>query len=234
MADDVQIAPMGTARRITLSRPPANLLDPPFLVALREAMLDADADPDVRAIVLTGAGEAFCGGLDTAQIRAGANPVDFAGALVDLYRIFPRLEKPVVTAVNGDALAAGYGIACASDVTIAVDSANLGTVETTRGIWPMIAQVPPLQRLAPRHALENILTGEPFSAERALAVGVVNEVVSSGALDGAVTRWVAAITRSDAAVIASGRQAFHDFIDMTYDDALSASLDRFRRMFEEA
>ena len=217
--------------RIALDNPPRNLLDPRIMAALRGAILEADADESVKAIVLTGSGDLFCGGLDIAQIQAGANPVDFAAGLVDLLRVLPGLGKPFIAAVNGDALASGYSLACAADIAIAVEGARLGTLEATVGIWPMIAQVPALQRLQVRHAIENILTGEPFDAARALQIGVVNRVVPVASLWDEVRRWVEMSTRAGAALPA-GRRAFYRFADMSYDDALTASLDEFRRMFE--
>jgi enoyl-CoA hydratase/carnithine racemase len=217
--------------RIALDNPPRNLLDPRIMAALRAAILDADADESAKAIVLTGSGDIFCGGLDLAQIQAGANPVDFAAGLVDLLRVLPGLGKPFIAAVNGDALASGYSLACAADIAIAVEGAKLGTLEATVGIWPMIAQVPALQRLQVRHAIENILTGEPFDAARAQEIGVVNRVVPVASLWDEVRRWVEMSTRAGAALPA-GRRAFYRFADMSYDDALTASLDQFRRMFE--
>ena len=217
--------------RIALTRPPRNLLDPPLMDLFRAAIVEADAADDVRAIVITGSGEMFCGGLDIAQIQAGANPVDFAAALVGLLRVLPGLGKPLIAAVNGDALASGYSLACAADVALAVEDARLGTLEASVGIWPMIAQVPALQRLQPRHALENLLTGEPFDAQRAYEIGVINRVVPKAELWTEVTRWVELATRAGAALPA-GRRSFYRFVDMSYEDALSASLDEFRRMFE--
>jgi enoyl-CoA hydratase/carnithine racemase len=173
----------------------------------------------------------FCGGLDIAQIQAGANPVDFAAALVGLLRVLPGLGKPLIAAVNGDALASGYSLACAADIALAVEDARLGTLEASVGIWPMIAQVPALQRLQPRHALENLLTGEPFDAQRAYEVGVINRVVPAAELWTEVSRWVELTTRAGAALPA-GRRSFYRFVDLSYEDALSASLDEFRRMFE--
>jgi enoyl-CoA hydratase/carnithine racemase len=215
---------------LALNRPPRNLLDPGVMDALREAILSADADPDVDAIVLTGADDAFCGGLDIEQIRAGADPVQFASALVELLRIFPALGKPVVAAVNGDALAAGYGLVCASDIAIAADGAHVGSFEATVGIWPMIAQVPALQRLQPRHVLQNLLTGEPFDAQRAYEVGIVNEVVPAAELWPVVRDWATRSVRAGAALPA-GRRSFYRFCELSYDEALSASLEEFRAMF---
>jgi enoyl-CoA hydratase/carnithine racemase len=215
---------------LTLAKPPRNLLDPDLMEALREAILEADADPDVEAIALTGTDDMFCGGLDIERIQAGADPVAFAGALVELLRVFPELGKPVLAAVNGDALASGYSLVCAADLAVAVDSARLGTFEASVGIWPMIAQVPALQRLHPRHALQNLLTGEPFDARRAYEIGIVNEVVAGDQLWPRVRHWANLSVRAGKA-LAAGRRSFYRFRELSYDDALSASLEEFRGMF---
>jgi enoyl-CoA hydratase/carnithine racemase len=220
----------GGLARLALAKPPRNLLDPDVMAALREAIVEADADTDVQAIVLTGEGDMFCGGLDIERIQAGEDPVAFASALVELLRVLPTLGKPVIAAVNGDALASGYALVCAADIAVTVDSARIGTFEATVGIWPMVAQVPPLQRLHPRHALENLLTGEPFDAQRAYEIGIVNEVVGVGELWPAVERWAQRSVRAGAA-LAAGRRSFYRFRDLSYDDALDASLEEFRRMF---
>jgi enoyl-CoA hydratase/carnithine racemase len=216
--------------RLALAKPPRNLLDPELMGELREAILDADADPDVQAIVLTGAGDMFCGGLDIERIRAGADPVEFASALVELLRIFPRLGKPILAAVNGDALASGYSLVCAADLAVAADHVRIGTLEASVGIWPMIAQVPPLQHLHPRHALQNLITGEPFDAQRAYEVGIVNEVVPASQLWPQIKRWAELSVRAGAALPA-GRRSFYRFRELSYDEALSASLEEFRAMF---
>jgi enoyl-CoA hydratase/carnithine racemase len=220
----------GGVARLALANPPRNLLDPDVMAALREAIVEADADSDVQAIVLTGDGDMFCGGLDIERIQAGEDPVAFASALVELLRVLPTLGKPVIAAVNGDALASGYALVCAADIAVTVDSARIGTFEATVGIWPMVAQVPPLQRLHPRHALENLLTGEPFDAQRAYEIGIVNEVVGAGELWPAVERWAQRSVRAGAA-LAAGRRSFYRFRDLSYDDALDASLEEFRGMF---
>jgi enoyl-CoA hydratase/carnithine racemase len=220
----------GGLARFELARPPRNLLDPDVMAVLRDAILEADGDADVDAIVLTGGGDMFCGGLDIERIQAGEDPVAFASALVGLLRVLPTVGKPVIAAVNGDALASGYALVCAADIAVTVDSARIGTFEATVGIWPMVAQVPALQRLHPRHALENLLTGEPFDAQRAYEIGIVNEVVGAGELWPAVERWAQRSVRAGAA-LAAGRRSFYRFRDLSYDDALDASLEEFRGMF---
>ncbi len=217
---------------LTLSRPPKNLLEPGVMEALRAGLLQADADPDIRAIVLRGAGEHFCGGLDVALMReTAAGPVRFARALVALFKVFPVLGTPVLAAVTGDAVAGGYSLLCAADVVVATVDSRIGTYEASLGIWPMLAQVPPLQRLHPRHALENILTGEPFTAERALSIGAVNDVVAPADLESAVSDWVQRITRAGS-TLPAGRRAFYSLLELSYEDALDDALERFTAQFE--
>src|SRR3954454_19215344 len=117
----------GGLARLALAKPPRNLLDPDVMATLREAILEADADTDVQAIVLTGDGDMFCGGLDIERIQAGEDPVAFASALVELLRVLPTLGNPVIAAVNGDALASAYALVCAAAIAVTVDSARIDT-----------------------------------------------------------------------------------------------------------
>src|SRR5215831_16622501 len=93
-----------SVRWIRIERPPANLLDPHVMGALADELQRCDRDESAAAAVLTGSDDTFCGGLDVAQIQAGADPVAFAASLIALLRLLPTLGKPVLAAVNGDAL----------------------------------------------------------------------------------------------------------------------------------
>jgi enoyl-CoA hydratase/carnithine racemase len=220
----------GPTRWLFVDRPPRNLLDPEVMDELAAALRRCNGDRSVSAVVLSGRGETFCCGLDTSAFQRGAEPVDFASSLVALLRIFPSLGKPVLAAVNGDALASGFGLVCAVDYAVTVAEAKLGTYEASVGTWPMIAQVPVLRRLLPRHALENILSGSPFSADDALRIGAVNRVVSPALLEDAVLEYAAAAVRACGA-LAAGRRSFYRFLDLGYGEALEQALDEFTRMF---
>lgn len=223
---------MGTdgVRWLRIERPPRNLLDPEAMDALAADLRSCDEDDSVAAVVLTGSGETFCCGLDIAQVRAGADPAAFGASLVELLRLLPRLGKPVLAAVNGDALASGFALVCAADYAVAVDHAQLGTVEASVGTWPMIAQVPILHRLLPRHALENVLSGVPFSAADAFRVGAVNRVVPPADLEGAILDYAALAVRAGSA-LAAGRRTFYRCLELGYDDALVLALDEFTALF---
>jgi enoyl-CoA hydratase/carnithine racemase len=142
----------------------------------------------------------------------------------------PTLGKPVLAAVNGDALGSGFALVCAADYAVTVPGAKLGTPEASAGFWPMTAQVPLLQRLLPRHALQTVLSGIPFDAEDALRVGAVNEVVDHTELERAVLDFAALAARAGAA-LASGRRSFYRLLDLSYDEALDQALDAFAAMF---
>ncbi|MFF3465292.1 enoyl-CoA hydratase/isomerase family protein [Streptomyces sp. NPDC001984] len=206
-----------------------NLLNPDIMNQLHDAIAAADEDEAVLAIVLTAAGEKFCGGLDVAEIQNGGDPVEFATALVRLLKLMPQIGTALVAAINGDALASGFSIACACDLVVTVPEARLGTFEAGIGIWPMIAQVPPLQRLMPRHALQNIITGVPFSAQEALQFGAINRIVTADRLH-RESREMALAASVAGPMLAAGRKSFYRFCDLSYDDALDEALDAFTEM----
>jgi enoyl-CoA hydratase/carnithine racemase len=220
----------GAVRWLFVDRPPRNLLDPEAMAGLAAELRRCDGADSVSAVVLSGKGETFCCGLDTSAFQHGADPAEFGASLVTLLRLFPTLGKPVLAAVNGDALASGFGLVCAADYAVAVTGAKLGTFEASVGAWPMIAQVPVLRRLLPRHALQNVLSGIPFDSDDALRVGAVNRVVAPDELADAVQAYADAAVRAGAA-LATGRRSFYRFLELGYDDALEQAREEFTRTF---
>lgn len=216
---------------VTIANPSGegNLLNPVVIEGLLTQLREADADADVTGIVLTGDGDVFCSGLDLPAIRAGGDPVEFARSLAALLKLLPTLGTPVVAAVNGDAVASGASIVAAADYAVTVPEARIGTREVSLGIWPMVAQVPLIQRLGARWAMENVGSGEPFTAERAREVGLVNEIAPRAELIGAAEAWLGKAERAGA-VVAVGRPAFYRFAELGYDEALEASVELFAEM----
>ena len=218
----------GNASWITLDNPDTNALYPALVSSLIAALHAADAHPDVKAVVLTGAGDVFCGGVDSARLSQG-DPAKFGAGMVELFKTLPNLGVTVIAAVNGDALMSGFSLVCASDIVVAVDGARLGTTESSGGYWPMVASVPVLHTLVRHHALQNILTGDPFEARRAYEIGVVNEVVPADRLVAATEAWVARATRSG--MLAHGRRCANRFLALPYDEALDAAQTEFANLF---
>jgi enoyl-CoA hydratase/carnithine racemase len=220
-----------TVTTITISNPSGegNLLNPDVIARLVGELQQADGDPAATGIVLTGAGSVFCSGLDIPAIKAGGDPVEFATALAGLLKLIPTLSTPIVAAINGDAVASGASLVAVMDYSVCAPEARIGTREVSLGIWPMVAQVPLIQRLGARWAMENVGSGEPFTAERAREVGLVNEIVAPERLHEAAQAWLEKAARAGA-VTAVGRPAFYRFAELGYDEALDASVELFAEM----
>jgi enoyl-CoA hydratase/carnithine racemase len=168
----------GAVAVLRLNRPDArNALDGPLMAALVDAIDAAEGDPEVRAVVLTGTGDrAFCAGMDLRAFAAGE------GAGPEVLEGFQRLLRsevavPVVGAINATALAGGFELLLACDVVVASSEAKFGIPEVKRGLFAAGGGTTLGTRIPMAIALELALTGDPITAERALALGLVNEVV---------------------------------------------------------
>ena len=163
---------------LTMNRPERrNALNRDLFRAIGDAFVGAETDPDVRAIVLTGAGdEAFCAGMDLKAFAAGEpiGPGDGPGTTVFVERCYP---KPIVAAVNGAAVAGGFGVMLGCDIIVAAEHATFGLPEVKRGLVGVGATTRASLRLPPAVTLELALTGAPMDAQRALHHGLVNRVV---------------------------------------------------------
>lgn len=190
---------------------------------LLDATRAAVDDPEVRVIVYTGAGEnAFSAGGDLSGSFVD-DPVGLhreRGALADLFRLMVRGAKPTIARVNGHALAGGFGLAVACDITVCVEDAKLGTTEIRVGLWPMMISAI-LARTMPRKAvLELMLTGRTIDPVEAQRLGAVSRVVARDDLDGVVDEIVDGIIRSSASTLMIGRDSFYGMLDADFDAAL--------------
>ena len=190
-----------------------------LLAATREAV----ANPDVAVIVYTGAGDqAFSAGGDLSGSFVD-DPLGLHKAradLADLLRLMIRGGKPTVARVNGHAVAGGFGLAVACDITVCVDEAKLGTSEVRVGLWPMMISAL-LVRVMPRKAaLELMLTGRLINPEEALRLGAVSRVVSREDLDATVDEVVEGLLSASPATLMLGKDSFYGMTDSDFDTAL--------------
>ena len=183
----------------------------------------AAADPGVRVIVITGAGDrAFSAGGDLSGgfVDSPLADHDARGALANLFRAIRTCGKPVIARVNGHAVAGGFGLAAACDIVIAVEDATFGAPEVRVGLWPMMITAI-LRRVMPaRAAFDLMATGRRIDAAEALRLGVVSRVVTREKLDAAVDEAVARLIEVSPAVLAMGKDAFYATEDMPLDMAL--------------
>lgn len=198
--------------------------------ALRTWLAEAPAEPDVRALVLTGSGGVFCSGAD---IAAGVELLDDSAGLLAYLESGRKLADelaaaplPVIAAVNGVAFAGGFELVLAADLVVAARSARLGDVHARHGLVPGWGSSARLPRIAgARAATMLLLTGADLSADELQRLGVVNEVVPDDALVAAVDALVERLAAIGPATLArvlglargSVRRSFSEALDAEWD-----------------
>jgi enoyl-CoA hydratase/carnithine racemase len=224
--DHVLVTSAGRVATVTLNRPEQrNPLSAGMLRDLRAALAWCREEPDVRVVVLTGAGDrAFCAGADLGSFDTGTGELQRhhdRRAIVDLFLQLQDLGKPVVGRINGHALAGGFGLACACDLLLAVESATFGTPEINVGVWPAMIQAVLARNLPRKVLLEMELLGDRWSAERLRELGVVNRVAATlEELDTVTAEVAGRLARKSPAVLRLGRDSFYRQQDMEFRAAL--------------
>ena len=189
MADDtILISTEGRVATITINRPDKlNALNEPTRAAICAALAQLENDPEVRVVVLTGAGEkAFIAGADIGEF-AGRTPVTqyqvMSNPAINVFEAADRFPKPIVAAINGFCLGGGCELAMACDIRIASDKAKLGQPEINLGLLPGGGGTQRLPRLVGLgNALKLLYTGDMVTADEALRLGLVDEVVPAAEL----------------------------------------------------
>jgi len=222
--EQVLITSEGQIATITLNRPDQrNPLSATMLRDLASALRWCRDEPEVRVVVLTGAGRVFCAGADLSSFDGEMTALDryrSRDLFVELFLLMAELGKPIVGRINGHALAGGFGLACACDLLVAVDTATFGTPEINVGIWPMMIQAI-LTRNVPRKVLlEMEMLGDRWTAAQLQSVGVVNRVVSHEQLDSTVDDIAQSLARKSPVALRLGRDSFYRQEDMDFRAAL--------------
>lgn len=211
--------------RVTIDREEKrNSLSWTVMTELREAFAAAKTDPDVRVVVLTGAGDkAFCAGADLTGMAGDAGFAALHDARAELARLFRdmwELGKPIIARVRGYALAGGFGLACACDLLVCSDDAQFGTPEIDVGLWPHMITVPLTRSMPPKRALELMMTGRRVRADEAERIGFVHRVVPAAELDPAVDELAGVLAAKSPAVMKLGRDSFYGVWDESAESAL--------------
>jgi methylglutaconyl-CoA hydratase len=176
----------GPVRILTLNRPAVrNALSVELRAALRDALRVAADDRDTRAVVLTGAGDAFCAGLDLRELegmneRSSEENLADSRDLAELLLQLATLPKPVVAAVNGPAVAGGAGLVTACDLAVMDRDARIGYTEARIGFVPALVAVFLVRQVGDKHARDLLLSARLITAAEAAAIGLVNEVAAPG------------------------------------------------------
>ena len=210
-----------------------NALSSRLTTELTEALDDADADPEVRVVVLTNRGRVFCAGADLSERSSGGG--GSPSKPVDPPRLFGRFRespKPYVGRIAGHCVAGGMGLAAAMDISIAIEEAKFGFTEVRIGVAPAIISVVCLPKIRPADAREAFLRGNRFLAPEAARMGLINAAVPVEELDAAVDAAVADLKAGGPEAIAAAKQLMARVPGMPIDEAfrwageLSANLFR--------
>lgn len=219
----------GGIARITLNRPEVrNAINLELITEYNEALNVARRDAGVRVVVVTGAGSAFCSGIDLAFHR-GKSGIEFRSFLEKLYwemtDIQYNMGKPTIAAVNGPVLAAGCTLAFSCDVIIASERARVGYPEINVGLMPAMHLVL-LPRLVGKHkAFELAFTGEPISAREAERLGLINRAVPHEEFEAAVGEMAKKLAAKSPLVTKYCRDAFYRGLDMEFRKAIADAAD---------
>jgi enoyl-CoA hydratase/carnithine racemase len=199
--------------RLTLNRPERrNALSEAMLSDLETAFSQIAADRAARVVVLAAAGPVFCSGHDLGEMT-GRTKEDYDRLFARCSRVMQqirRMPQPVIARVQGLATAAGCQLVATCDLALAAAEARFATPGVKIGLFCTTPMVPLVRSVPPKVAMEMLLTGIPITAERALAVGLVNRVVPADQLDAAIGELTDAIVGSSASVLALGKRAFYD------------------------
>ena len=212
--------------RLTIDRAERrNALDRETLEGLEAALSDAGADRRVKVIVLRGAGEqAFSAGADLAELREHETIEAYRQHFDLVARVILAMHRagaPVVSRVQGFALAGGCGLAVAADFTIAAESAVVGLPEIGIGLLPMVVSAPIYRATGSRKVvLDLMLTGRRVAAREALALGLATRVVPDSALDSEVDTLAATLCGYSPTALRLGKEAVHTMCEMEYATSL--------------
>jgi enoyl-CoA hydratase/carnithine racemase len=214
----ILVTEAGPVARVTLNRPDKrNPIGPATCGELVQAFGELKARPEIRVVVLTGAGSVFSAGGDLAGMPTGAPggpPSGPTASLVDLLLAMHGLAKPIIAMVNGPALAGGLGLMVACDLVVAADTATFGTTEIAVGLWPMMITAEITRSVGRKKTLEMMLTGARLSAAEALACGLVTRVAPAADLEAETLALATELAEKSPAAIALGLHAFYRSQDM--------------------
>lgn len=222
---------------LTIDHPPANAFDTRTVMDLNAAFDEALANPEVKAIIITGAGQfAFVAGADINEINALKGHDDAKEVVVKGQQLFSKIEaspKPVIAAINAVCLGGGNELAMSCHIRIASDRARFGQPEINLGLIPGFGGTQRLPRLVGKaKALEMILTGEMISAEEALRLGLVNRVVPHDEVVSAARELAAKIASKGQVAVRAALEAVEASSRLPLSEGLALERQRFAALTE--
>ena len=211
---------------ITLNRPERrNAINAGIINGMSQGLDQADQDPGVSAIILTGSGGHFCSGADLggggfAGQQSFLDLHEDRGHYAQMLLKMNRCRKPILAAIEGYCLAGGMGLCLASDLAIADEEAQFGTPEIKRGLWPYMVTGFLIRSLGRKKALELCLTGDRINAAEAERIGLINYTVPKSEFKDRVEQMANKLASFSPAIMGLGKRSFYQMADMGLEEAL--------------
>ena len=221
----------GPVRVLTLNRPDKhNALNTLLTQQLLDALRATEHDDSVHAVVLTGAGKSFCAGADTSEFsslvpddpQAVVRRADLTTAL---HLSFSQLSKPVISAVHGNALGGGAGLAIACDMVVMADDVKFGYPELQHGIVAAVVLANLVRQVGAKHAFELVSMARPIDGARALQLGLANQVVPKDQVLPLAMEVAHRLASWSPIAMATTKRTFHKACDLTLAQALDVGRD---------
>ncbi len=234
--NELLVEDRGAVRVLTMNRPEKrNALNTLLTRALLDCLRAADGAESVGCVLLTGAGQGFCAGADLSEFKdlvpEHQHRVEERAELtMQLHLVFSKMAKPVVTAINGAAMGGGAGLAIAGDLAVMAESAKIGYPEVRHGIVAAIVMANLVRQVGRKAAFELVALGEPISAEKALALGMVNRVVPDRNVLSEALVFAEKLSNTKAEALRATKQLFHEVVDLPLEEALRRGREVNQRM----
>jgi enoyl-CoA hydratase len=215
---------------VAINYPPVNALGYQRIGELGEAIEYLSKSKEVRVCILTGAGKFFVGGADIKELHTLTPETagGFAGLTTQAFNSIAYLKKPIICAINGDALGQGLELALACDIRIAADTAHLGLPHIKEGLIPWDGGTQRLSRLVGRaKAMEMILTGELIDAQEAYRIGLVNKIVSSQELMPITMEIAREMAKKSPIALRYAKEAINKGMDLSLGQGLRLEADLY-------
>ncbi len=215
----------GKIARIIFNRPERrNSLTGQMLEEIADALYLLDKEDDTRVIVLSGAGKGFCAGAELDSLIPGQSIMDSKknkSGLIKTLTAMSKIGKVLISQVHGFALAGGFGLATAPDLTVMAEDAILGLPEIKRGLFAYNV-MNPISKLMPRKILlEMLFTGDNITAQQALEWGLANKVVPADKLEEETMKLAEKIAGHSPSALRLGKESFYNMAGMDYYAAFS-------------
>lgn len=229
--NELLIENLDAVRVLRMNRPDKhNALNTALTRSLLDALRQADRDASVRAVVLAGNGKSFCAGADTKEFAGlTAQHADAvlqrAELTTELHLAFSRIGKPVVSAVQGNALGGGAGLALACDMAVMATDVRFGYPELRHGIVAAVVMANLVRQVGRKQAFELVAMAEPVDGARALALGLANRVVPADQVLQAALALAQRMAGWDPAAMKLTKRSFHRVADLALQEALAVGRD---------